>query len=91
MYFLRVKLTLSGSDYDADRTGGIYASLLPEQFPLIYASCRVSSPLDFELGVTEDPPVNSSYQFRALLGFHIMEKLDYPVDGYGGNIYYNNF
>jgi putative ABC transport system permease protein len=174
MYFLRVKLTLSGSEYDADRTGGIYASLLPEQFPQIYASCRVSSPLDFELGVpagegkengsvryfhedeilavdttffdffsfrlkegnrnmvfsekdriviteslarklfgdsaamgrtirigegdyyrisgvVEDPPVNSSYRFRALLGIHIMEQLGYPVNGYGGNIYYTNF
>jgi len=174
MYFLRARLTMNGSEYDADRTGGIFASVLPEQFPSVFASCRVSSPLDFELGVpaenvengaslryfhedevlavdssffdffsfellagnrdelfaernhmviTEslagklfgdsnalgktirigeggyfevagvaaDPPENSSYQFRALLGFQIMEELGYPVNGYGGTIYHSNF
>ncbi len=174
MYFLRARLTMNGSEYDADRTGGIFARVLPEQFPSIYTSCRVSSPLDFELGipaensengesmryfhedevlavdstffdffsfrllqgirdelfsernhiviteslagklfgdstavgktirigeggyfevagVAADPPENSSYQFRALLGFHIMEELGYPVNGYGGTIYHSNF
>jgi len=174
MYFLRPRLTMNGSEYDSDRTGGIYALVLPEQFPQIYASCRVSSPLDFELGVpavngkkgetmryfhedevlavdstffdffsfrllegdssgvfsernhiviteslsrklfgegaavgktirigeggyfqvagvAEDPPENSCYQFRALLGFHIMEELGYPVNGYGGTMFFSNF
>jgi putative ABC transport system permease protein len=41
--------------------------------------------------VAKDPPVNSSYQFKALLGFHILEQMGFPVDGYGGTIYFNNF
>jgi len=42
-------------------------------------------------GIAEDPPTNSSFRFRALLGFHILEEMGYPVDGFGGNMYYNNF
>jgi ABC-type antimicrobial peptide transport system permease subunit len=41
--------------------------------------------------IAEDPPENSTFQFRALLGFHILEEMGYPVDGFGGTIYYNNF
>lgn len=42
-------------------------------------------------GVVEDPPENSTFQFNALLGFHVMEELGYPINGHGGTIYYNNF
>ncbi|MFO7669537.1 MAG: ABC transporter permease [Bacteroidales bacterium] len=42
-------------------------------------------------GVVEDPPVISSYQFNALLGFHVMEELGYPINGHGGTMFYNNF
>ncbi|MEA3460621.1 MAG: FtsX-like permease family protein [Bacteroidota bacterium] len=43
------------------------------------------------IAVAADPPVESTYQFNALLGFHIMEELGYPVNEYGGTIYFNNF
>lgn len=42
-------------------------------------------------GVAEDPPQNSTFQFKALLGFHILEEMGYPVNGYAGTIYYCNF
>lgn len=42
-------------------------------------------------GVASDPPVASTIQFNAVLGFHIMEELGYPVRGYGGTIYFNHF
>ncbi len=42
-------------------------------------------------GLAEDPPEESSFRFRALLGFHIMAELGRPVDGYRGNMYYSNF
>ncbi|MFH0758577.1 MAG: ABC transporter permease [Bacteroidota bacterium] len=42
------------------------------------------------VGVTEDPPVESTYQFQALAGFHIMEELGYPINGYGGTMFYTN-
>jgi len=41
-------------------------------------------------GVVEDPPLNSSYQFKALIGFHIMEELGYEVDRVRYNNYYTN-
>lgn len=43
------------------------------------------------VAVAADPPVASSYQFKALLGLHVMEEMGYPMDGYGGTIYFNNF
>jgi ABC-type antimicrobial peptide transport system permease subunit len=43
------------------------------------------------VAVVADPPVESTYQFNALLGFHIMEELGFPVNEYGGTIYFNNF
>ncbi|MCP4312280.1 MAG: FtsX-like permease family protein [Bacteroidetes bacterium] len=43
------------------------------------------------VGVAEDPPEASTFQFSALVGFHVMEELGYPIDGHGGTIYYNNF
>ncbi len=42
------------------------------------------------VGVTEDPPVESSYQFKALVGFHIMEEMGYNIKGYGGTMFYTN-
>ena len=42
-------------------------------------------------GIAKDPPVASSIQFNALLGFHILEEMGYPVEGYGGTIYFNHF
>ena len=42
-------------------------------------------------GIVEDPPETSSFQFNALLGFHVMEELGYPMNGYGGTMYFNNF
>jgi putative ABC transport system permease protein len=174
MYVLNVRLTMNGSEYTSQRTGGIFASVLPENFPQILGSCRVSEPLEFEFGIpaeksegdvpmryfnedevlavdtsflqfftfnlvkgdlnqvfterdhlviteslarkifgeedpmnreirigeggyfrvagiVEDPPLESTFQFTALLGFHIMEELGYPVDGSGGTMYYSNF
>jgi len=174
MYVLNVTINMEDSDYTSERAGGIFASALPEQFPQLIASCRISQPKEFELGVSindgtddpgwkyfnenqvlavdstfmdffsfglvkgnreqifserdhmviteslakrlfgdadplyktvrlgegeyykvtgvvEDPPEESSFQFNALLGMHIMRLLDYPLDGAGGNIYYNNF
>ena len=41
--------------------------------------------------IADDPPVGSTYQFKALLGFHVMEELGYPVNEYGGTLYFNNF
>jgi ABC-type lipoprotein release transport system permease subunit len=41
--------------------------------------------------VVEDPPQNSTFQFKALLGFHILEEMGYPIDGHGGTMYYNCF
>lgn len=43
------------------------------------------------VAVAKDPPVTSSLQFNALLGFHIMEEMGYLLNGYGGNIYFNHF
>lgn len=174
MHLLNVRITMNGSEYTSQRTGGIYSELLSDQFPQISSACRVSEPQEFELGilrdegeeksemkyfsedevlavdssfldffsfkllkgntdlifgekdhvviteslaerlfgegeamdqtvklgeggffkvvgVMEDPPEQSSYQFQALVGFHIMRELGYPIDGYGGTMYYNNF
>ena len=43
------------------------------------------------VAVAADPPVASSYQFKALLGFHVMEEMGYPMNEYGGTMYFNNF
>ncbi len=43
------------------------------------------------VAIAADPPVVSTYQFKALLGFHVMEELGYPMNEYGGTIYFNNF
>ena len=175
MFMLNVRInTESGSEYTSERTGGGFRDLLADQIPEVEASCRVSSPFQFELGipasdssagipmkyfdeeevlmvdsnffsfysfpliegqqeglfqeknhlvitrelavklfgdqeaigrqvrigeggyftvaaVAAEPPENSTFQFRALLGFHILEEMGYPVDGYGGTMYYNNF
>lgn len=174
MYVLNIRLTMNGSDYTAQRTGGIYSRVLKESFPQVENSCRVSQPYEYELGipleeagadvpmkyyderlvvmvdsnffnyfsfplvkgnpeqiftardqiviteslakklfgeadamhkqiriregdyftvvaVAEDPPVASTHQFHALLGFHILEEMGYPVNGYGGTIYFNHF
>jgi len=174
MYVLNIRLTMNGSDYTAQRTGGIYSRVLREQFPQVESSCRVSQPFEFELGVpvadtaaglpmkyydesqvvmvdsnffhyftfplvkgdpeqiltardqiviterlakklfgdeeamhkqirigeggyftvvgiAENPPVASTHQFNALLGFHVLEQMGYPLNGYGGTIYFNHF
>jgi ABC-type antimicrobial peptide transport system permease subunit len=174
MHLLNIRLTMNGSDYTAQRTGGIYSRVLKELFPQVEGSCRVSQPYDFELGipmegadadvpmkyydenlvlmvdsnffdyftfpllqgdpeqlftareqiviterlakklfgedeamhrqirigegayftvvgVTEDPPKTSTHNFNALLGFHVLEEMGYPVDGYGGTMYFNHF
>ncbi len=175
MYMLNVRFTTeNGSEFTSERTGGAYGAILVEQFPQVESSCRVSQPLQFELGVPvvdttegipmkyydedevlavdssflhfysfplyagnigtlfsernhivitkslsrklfgeseamgrqvrigegdyfevagiiEDPPEASSFQFQALVGFHIMEELGYPVNEFGGNVYYSNF
>jgi len=43
------------------------------------------------VAVAQDPPVASSYQFNALLGFHVLEEMGYPLEGYGGTMYFNHF
>jgi len=174
MHVLNVRLNLNGSDYTSQRTGGIYARVLKELFPQVLSSCRVSQPMEFELGipsdekdsdvplryydeslvlmvdsnffsyfsfpllegdpeqvfkardhiviteslahklfgdeqalnkqirigeggyftvvaVAKDPPVASTHRFHALLGFHVMEEMGYPLNGYGGTIYFNHF
>ena len=173
MYVLNIRLTMNGSEYTAQRTGGIFARELKDLFPQVEQSCRISMPHEFELGVpgevndstvpmryidesevvmvdsnffdffsfplvsgnvdeiftardqivitqtlanklfgeTEplnsqirigeggyftvvavaaDPPTVSSYQFQALLGFHVLEEMGYPVNSYGGTMYFNN-
>jgi putative ABC transport system permease protein len=176
MYVLNISLNMNGSEYNSERTGGLFYTLLPEVFPKVVSSCRISEPQEFELGipvtdtvkdggaamkyfdedevlavdsgffhyfsykliqgdvnqiftqpddlviteslatklfgredpmgkdvrmgeggyyrvagVVEDPPVVSSFQFQALVGFHVMEEMGYPLDGVEGTIFYNNF
>jgi len=174
MFILNVRLTMNGSEYTSERTGGIYAGALVDNFSQVQSSCRMSEPQEFELGVptgeegddvpmkyfdenevlavdssffnffsfkllegnidvifssrdhlvlteslatklfeeqdpmnrtvrigegsfftvagvVEDPPDESSIRFQALMGFHIMEEQGYPVDGYGGTMFYNYF
>lgn len=174
MYLLNVNISMNGTEYTSQRTGGIYSELLAQEFPQVLSACRVSEAQEFELGVersdggeelimryfdedeilavdssfldffsfpllygnkelifserdhiviteslamklfdtedaldktvrvgegayfkvvgiVEDPPEESSYQFQALMGFHIMEEQGYPTNGYGGTIYFNNF
>jgi ABC-type antimicrobial peptide transport system permease subunit len=175
MYMLHVTFsTENGSEFNTDRSGGIFAQLLVDQFAQVEGSCRVSQPQHFELGIpvkdtslgypmkyqdesqvlavdsnffhfytfpllegdvdlifsernhmviTEslarkifgdesamgrqikigeggyfevagiaaDPPPASSFQFNALLGFHVLEELGFQIDGYGGNLFYSNF
>ena len=174
MYVLNVRLNMNGSDYTTQRTGGIYSRILKEFLPQVESSCRLSSPMEFELGVAvegdesdvpmkfydesqvvmvdsnffdyftfpllegdpsqvftardqiviseslalklfgeeealnrqikigeggfftvvavaKDPPVNSTHSFQALLGFHVLEEMGYPLDGYGGTMYFNHF
>jgi hypothetical protein len=174
MYLLNIRLTMNGSDYTAQRTGGVYSRVLRELFPQVESSCRVSQPFEFELGipvedsaadvpmkyydesqvvmvdsnffdyfsfpllkgdpdqiftardqivitdrlsrklfgedeamgkqirigeggyftvvaVAEDPLRASSHQFNALLGFHVLEEMGYPINGYGGTMYFNHF
>jgi ABC-type lipoprotein release transport system permease subunit len=174
MYVLNIRMNMNGSEYTAQRTGGIYSSVLKDLFPRVEDACRVSQPMEFELGVpmeeagsdvpmnyydenqvvvvdsnffdyfsfplakgdpdqlftardqiviterlarklfgdqeplrrqirigeggyftvvavAKDPPVASSHQFNALLGFHVLEELGYPINGYGGTMYFNHF
>lgn len=174
MHVLNIRLTMNGSEYTAQRTGGIFSRVLSELFPQVESSCRVSQPREFELGipvedaeadvpmkyydesqvvmvdsnffdyftfpllkgnpekvftardqiiiteslserlfgekealnrqikigeggyftvvaVAEDPPAGSTHQFKALLGFHVLEELGYPLNSYGGTMYYNHF
>jgi len=43
------------------------------------------------VAVAEDPPVASTHRFNALLGFHILEEMGYPLNNYGGTMYFNHF
>jgi len=43
------------------------------------------------VAVAEDPPDASSHKFNALLGFHVLEEMGYPLNSYGGTMYYNHF
>ncbi len=54
MYLLNARITMNGSEYTVQRTGGIYADLLKQEFPQVLSSCRVSMPQEFELGVERD-------------------------------------
>ncbi|MEN8204273.1 MAG: ABC transporter permease [Bacteroidota bacterium] len=174
MYVLNVRLTMNRGDFTTQRTGGIYSRVLKELFPKVESSCRVSSPMEFELGipveekdadepmkyydesqiimvdsnffsyftfpllkgdpekvftardqivitaslagklfgeeealnrqirigeggwftvvaVAEDPPEVSTHKFNALMGFHVLEQKGYPINSYGGTMYYNHF
>ncbi len=51
MYLLNVTLTMNGSEYTSQRTGGIFAELLKTTFPQVSSSCRVSEPQELEFGV----------------------------------------
>ena len=51
MYVLNIRLNMNGSEYTAQRTGGIYSSVLKELFPQVENSCRVSQPMEFEMGI----------------------------------------
>ncbi len=173
MYLLNIRLNMNGSEYTTERTGGIYSRVLKDLFPQVVSSCRLSSPMEFELGipvgddddvpmkfydesqvvmvdsnffdyfsfpllegdpdqlftsidqiviseslaeklfgegealnrqikigeggyftvvaVAKDPPENSTLRFQALLGFHVLEEMGYPLNSYGGTMYYNHF
>ncbi len=54
MYVLNVRLIMNESEYTSQRTGGIYASVLEENFPQLLNSCRVSTALEFEFGVNTE-------------------------------------
>lgn len=43
------------------------------------------------VGVAKDPPEASTYRFNALLGFHVLGEMGYPLNSYGGTMYYNHF
>lgn len=174
MHILNIRLSMNGSEYTSQRTGGIFTRVLKDLFPQVESSCRVSQPREFELGipveeadadvpmkyydesqvvmvdsnffdyftfpllkgdpeqvftardqiviterlakrlfgeeeamnrqikigeggyftvvaVAEDPPVASTHNFNALLGFHVLEELGFPMDGYGGTMYFSHF
>jgi len=174
MYLLNVRITMNGSEYTSERTGGAFYTILKDNFPHVLSSCRIGQPLEFELGVStgnesddvpmkyfnedevlavdssffhyfsfklirgnkelifserdhmvitmslakrlfgnqdpldqairigegdfykvvgvvEDPPEVSTFQFKALVGFHMMEELGYTLDGVGGNVFFCNF
>lgn len=43
------------------------------------------------VAVAEDPPVASSFQFKAVLGLHVAEEMGMPMNEYGGTVFFNNF
>lgn len=43
------------------------------------------------VAIVEDPPETSTHIFNALMGFHILEQMGYPLNSYGGTMYYNHF
>jgi len=43
------------------------------------------------VAIAADPPVASTHKFNALLGFHVLEEMGYPLEGYGGTMYFNHF
>lgn len=54
IYTLNARIHSNGAEYTSEKAGGIYASLLSENFHEIEAACRVSEALEFELGVRGD-------------------------------------
>ena len=54
MHILNIRLNMEGSEYTSERTGGIFGSALPENFPQIVDQCRVTEALEFELGIVSE-------------------------------------
>ncbi len=51
MYLLNVRVSMDGSEFTSQRTGGVYARVLTELYPEVESGCRVSQPREFELGI----------------------------------------
>jgi ABC-type antimicrobial peptide transport system permease subunit len=54
MYVLNVTIRMEDSEYTSERSGGIFATALPDQFPQLLTGCRISQAQEFELGVVVD-------------------------------------
>jgi len=72
-------------------TRSLAQTLFGEEDPLDQELKLAGAGIFQVVGVVEDPPARSTYQFQALVGFHVLETRGYPLDGHGGTMYYNNF